>query len=45
MHGDPEELLHTATGWMLREVGKRDQSVLETILDEYATIMPRTALR
>ena len=43
--GDPEELLHKATGWMLREVGKRDQSVLEAFLDEYATVMPRTALR
>jgi 3-methyladenine DNA glycosylase AlkD len=43
--GDPEELLHKATGWMLREVGKRDQSVLEAFLDEYAAVMPRTALR
>ena len=42
---DPEELLHKATGWMLREVGKRDQSVLEAFLDEYAAVMPRTALR
>ena len=42
---DPEELLHKATGWMLREVGKRDQQVLETFLEEHATAMPRTALR
>jgi 3-methyladenine DNA glycosylase AlkD len=42
---DPEELLHKATGWMLREVGKRDQQTLEAFLDEYATVMPRTALR
>jgi 3-methyladenine DNA glycosylase AlkD len=42
---DPEELLHKATGWMLREVGKRDQPLLEAFLDHYATIMPRTALR
>jgi len=42
---DPEELLHKATGWMLREVGKRDQSMLEAFLDEYVTVMPRTALR
>lgn len=43
--GDPESLLHKATGWMLREVGKRDQPVLESFLDSHATIMPRTALR
>jgi len=43
--GDPEELLHKATGWMLREVGKRDQPQLETFLEEYATAMPRTMLR
>jgi 3-methyladenine DNA glycosylase AlkD len=42
---DPEELLHKATGWMLREVGKRDQQTLEAFLDQYATAMPRTALR
>jgi len=42
---DPEELLHKATGWMLREVGKRDLSQLEAFLEEHATAMPRTALR
>ncbi|ACF11133.1 DNA alkylation repair enzyme [Chlorobaculum parvum NCIB 8327] len=42
---DPEELLHKATGWMLREVGKRDQPQLEAFLEEYATVMPRTMLR
>lgn len=42
---DPEELLHKATGWMLREVGKRDQPLLEAFLDEHATAMPRTMLR
>jgi len=42
---DPEELLHKATGWMLREVGKRNQQVLEAFLEEHATAMPRTALR
>jgi hypothetical protein len=30
---------------MLREVGKRDETVLEAYLDEYASEMPRTALR
>jgi 3-methyladenine DNA glycosylase AlkD len=42
---DPESLLHKATGWMLREVGKRDQHVLEAFLNQHATAMPRTALR
>lgn len=43
--GDPESLLHKATGWMLREVSKRDQPTLEAFLEEHATAMPRTALR
>lgn len=42
---DSEELLHKATGWMLREVGKRNQSLLEAFLEEFATAMPRTMLR
>ena len=42
---DPKELLHKATGWMLREVGKRDLSQLEAFLERHATVMPRTALR
>jgi len=42
---DPEDLLHKAVGWMLREVGKRDFKTLLKFLDEYATRLPRTALR
>lgn len=42
---DREDLIHKATGWMLREVGKRDLSLLTDFLDRHAKKMPRTMLR
>lgn len=42
---DDEDLIHKATGWMLREVGKRDIKTLEKFIRQHYTNMPRTALR
>ena len=39
------DLIHKATGWMLREVGKKDEKTLCDFLDKNACYMPRTTLR
>ena len=42
---DDQGLIHKATGWMLREIGKRDITAETDFLDRYYTVMPRTMLR
>ena len=42
---DKEDLIHKATGWMLRFAGAKNQKKLIAFLDRYAATMPRTLLR
>lgn len=42
---DKEDLIHKASGWMLREAGNRNVNVLIEFLDEHVHDMPRTMLR
>jgi 3-methyladenine DNA glycosylase AlkD len=42
---DKEDLIHKATGWMLRAAGDVDRQKLIDFLEKYAAKMPRTALR
>jgi len=41
----PHDLIHKATGWLLREAGKRDGSALREFLATRYMNMPRTMLR
>jgi len=42
---DQHDLIHKAAGWMLREVGKKQQDDLIMFLDKFHHKMPRTMLR
>jgi 3-methyladenine DNA glycosylase AlkD len=45
LFGDSEDLIHKATGWLLREAGKADQPRLKAFLLQHGVHLPRTALR
>lgn len=42
---DEHDLIHKASGWLLREAGKRDAAALRGFLAAYAPELPRTMLR
>ncbi len=42
---DKEDLIHKASGWMLRYAGDMDKKRLLEFLDKYGATMPRTMLR
>jgi 3-methyladenine DNA glycosylase AlkD len=42
---DKHDLIHKAVGWMLREVGNRNEETLTEFLIKYKNKMPRTMLR
>jgi 3-methyladenine DNA glycosylase AlkD len=45
LHPDPNDLIHKAVGWALREAGKIDSERLERYLRANVRIIPRTTVR
>lgn len=43
--GETEDLMHKATGWMLREAGKKNLKALKSFIAQNGNKMPRTMLR
>ncbi len=43
--GDSHDLIHKSSGWMLREVGKKNKKLLENFLGENYSSLHRTTLR
>ncbi len=42
---DQEDLIHKVSGWMLREVAKRDEPLVTNFLQDHGDAVPRTMLR
>jgi hypothetical protein len=42
---DDQDLIHKATGWVLRAAGSKDRNKLILFLDKHAATMPRVTLR
>jgi 3-methyladenine DNA glycosylase AlkD len=42
---DPEDLIHKAVGWLLREAGKTDAARLRDYLRQHGSAIPRTTVR
>ena len=45
LQSDREDLIHKATGWLLREAGKTDMPRLERFLRQHGPDLPRTTVR
>jgi 3-methyladenine DNA glycosylase AlkD len=45
LSNNPHHLIHKACGWMLREIGKKDESTLINFLTENRETLPKITLR